>query len=197
MKCLALLACLIVASALAPLARADGPLLISIGPAEGAPGTEVAVPVNAKGVSDLGALQFRLTYDPAVLEGKKVERGPAGTNAGIVDFNFGQEGRAGIGLASTKGLTGDGVLLTVVFTVRGSAGQSCPLKLDAARAWDATNVAEALTQTQDGSFTVSSPASSHWIWAAVVGSAILLLVILVIARSRRSRRPSQAAASAR
>ena len=47
-------------------------------------------PSPSKGERDLGALQVRLTYDPAVLEGKKVNAGEAAANAGIESYRRGR-----------------------------------------------------------------------------------------------------------
>jgi hypothetical protein len=179
-----------VALALVAAAAPAAPLLlVSVAPSTGSPGQEVDVLVGVKGAANLGALEFRLTFDSAVLEMKKCDPGVFAAAAGILDFKAGDAGKAGMGLASTQGLNGDGDLFKVTFLVRGQPGQKSPLHLEAVRAWEATTVTESLVSVENAEFTVVPGAGGglgRWI-ATAIGILALLAVVWLVRRGLAGR----------
>ena len=183
--------------ALAPAATAAEQMVLSIGAVQGSPGQEVDVPINIKGAHNVGALQLRLTYDPAVLDAKKVERGEGAAKVNLEPAM--KDGQIFVVIYTAQDpISHDGVVFHVLAQVRGTVGQKTPLKLLEARGWDLTDSAPLLLTSQDGDFTVvASPwpgLSAMW-WGVTAGTGVLFLLLVGFA-SRGSRRPKPAAIAA-
>lgn len=184
-------------------ARANASTVLSIGTIQGEAGKDVEVPIRIQGAKDLKTLQVRLSCDPAVLEVKKVEVGGAAGSA-LVESDSDAQGFTGMGLYGGDPINADGVVFKVLAHVRGATGQTSPLKLEFARAWNGTNRTETLISGENGQFTVTGSAfasqlNSWWPTAAyVVGGLALLLIVIAVARSLggKKRAPSQSAADA-
>ena len=169
--------------------------------AKGSSGSEVKLPITVKGAPGVGAIQFGLQYDPAVLEavvgpdgGGVVDAGDLAGDGGLIDSDL-TPGRLAIKFATIQGVKGDGTMFLAHFKVIGKAGQISPLTLDRTRAWEATNDSfEILATNEAGTFTVAKASSSFPWWIIGVAGGLLLLLLLVLAR-RRKDEPEGAVAS--
>lgn len=156
---------------------------------EGAPNSVVEVPIQTTGATNIGAVQFDVTYDPAVVKAQSVTRGPAAGNNALLESNPAQPGRLRVGYASAEGMKSDGIFATIRFTVTGSTGQSSNLTLENSRAWEISHV-EALVKTEAGKVTVAADYSLWLLIAALCMVSLLLMVIIVVWLLLRRRRPA-------
>lgn len=163
-------------------------LTLVVGSVQGEANRSVQVPIQIKGAPNVGALQFDLVYDARVLQVDKVARGALVANA-LLDSNTSTPGRVRIGVVTTEGLKGDGILANVGFQVRGSAGASSALTIENARAWDVPDHFEILVNVEAGRVEVAA-ASPPWllIAALVVAVVIVLFLLLLVRRRRKSAR---------
>jgi len=165
-----------------------GSVSISIRPVTASTGSETNVPINIRtGTSRLGALQFDLTYDPAVLEAVKVD--PGRLLSGLTDFNITSPGRMRIALATSEGISGEGEILVASFRVL-REGQSS-LRIENARAWEQATSFETTVQVEPGLVTVEAPGSfpvvAVVIGLVVLGGLLLILAIVAILLLKRKR----------
>ncbi len=170
-----------------PVSAAEVTLAVSPG-AAGAPGSESDVPILLRDGRGLGSLQFELTYDPAVLEGRKVTAGP-NMPAMLLEFHEVSPGRMRVALAGNEAMVDDGQL-AVKFFVK-SAGTS-PLEIENARAWDQESGHDMLLLVESGQFDATAPAGGMMVWLAVIAAVVIVLLIVMIAIRRGGRRPRHA-----
>ena len=184
-----------------------GPLTVSAAKAQGGIGKEVTLPIAFKGVKDaknVAGLQMRVTFDPAILTFKKVEPGPALSNA-LVDKNSDEAndpGHLGLGFicgvktAGSKEIAtvdDDGIVLKLVFLVneKATSGQKSPVKLDNFFAIDSAEPpSELLVLGEDGEITVGMVFPWLWIWVALGVLAFLILLFLIGRRKSEPARPA-------
>ncbi len=154
--------------------------------ATGVPGRDAAVPIAIRGAQGLGALQFELTYDPAVLEAGEVVAGP-GIPGVLLESNVVSPGRLRVAMAGNEPMAGDGEL-TAAFAVK-AAGTSA-LGLENARAWEQANSLDMLVDVEPGQFlAAASPAAGNRVvLLAVVGGVILLIIIAIFVRRGKGQR---------
>lgn len=183
------------------------PVVIAVGSAAGAPGAEVTVPITLKGVKDAKGVRgasMRLSFDPAVLEFKTVDRGPALAQSmlGKDSDQAADPGKVGIGFVCTfksptskefSAVEDDGVVLNVVFTVKPDAavGTKSPLKADNFRVIDTgTPAFELNAAAEAGEVEVRRAGLPFpWWWILVgVGALLLLLILLRLLFGGRRRR---------
>ncbi len=162
---------------------------LSVGSASSTPGAEASVPIRVRGASNVGALQFEITYDGALLTPLKVEAGSLAPNA-LVQFNAESPGRLAIGLVTVTPINGDGELVTARFKVNGTKGQVIPLILANAQAWDETSLLDILVNTEPGQITVVSNQMNYFLIAAAaalccLGLLVIILVIVLWVRRRK------------
>ena len=125
---------------------------------------DVEVPISVKGAKGLNGIQMGLTYDPKVLVGKNVERGPMLPDNVIVDHNKEVSGQLGLAFlcGTNEAKTGlesvdkDGAVLTIHFKIVGNAGDKSSLRLTNVRAADAKGLWMLVT-TEDGEVTRGGP----------------------------------------
>ncbi len=170
----------------APVGRAAS-VTVRVESVEGASGGEVVIPVTVQGASGIGALHLELIYDAAVLEALAVEKGTLLGDDVLLDFNTSEPGKLVIGLVSLEAIEGDGAVVMTRFTVRGTEGQSSPLRLENAKAWDSVTRLDLFVTSEDGEFTVSPAAisSSSLVVLAVLPIVILLALLFILRRRRR------------
>lgn len=179
---------LLTATLLGTLSGQAASVTLSVGSVEAAPGAEAEVPIALKGASGIGAMHLELTYDAAVLEAQSVDKGPLLGEDALLDFNASEPGVLVVGLITLDALEGDGTALTARFAVKDDEGQSSPLRLENARAWDGKTRLDIPVTVEEGEFTVSPAASSllsPLMFVVLVASLLLLLALFVLLRRRR------------
>jgi len=156
------------------------------------PSTEVAADsqpftasVVVEGVTNLGAFQFDLTYDPAIIRFVEVQEGPflgsSGREVKCIPPRSG-EGSAGLTCvtlgATPDGPNGSGVLATITF--QPVASGSSPLHLVRLTLTDPPGQTLP-AQAQDATLAVSPAQESgeegfSWVlWGAIIGGVVLAL----------------------
>jgi general secretion pathway protein D len=173
------------------------------------PSTEVAadsgpftVSVVVEGVTNLGAFQFDLTYDPAIVRFVEVKEGlflaSSGRELRCLPPRTG-EGSAGLTCvtlgATPEGPNGSGVLAYITF--QPVAPGSSSLHFERVVLTDPP--AQVLpAQAQDATLAVSPPQESGeggfpWaLWGPVIGVGALALVVAAVWAAWRVRRPTSA-----
>jgi hypothetical protein len=141
---------------LAAAGQAQAQITVTAGPATGATGTEATVAVQVRGAVDLGSFQAELSFDPAVLQLKSVEKGALMANA-LFEYSAGAEGTVKFGAAAAESVAGDGVLAECRFLVMGRPGSRSELKFVKVEAWTigSPRPTPLAVEAVDGAFTVA------------------------------------------
>lgn len=169
-------------------------LTVRVATREGEGGSTVQLPIEVAGAAKVGALQFDLVYDPQVVQADTVTRGALGGNA-LLDFNSSVPGRLRVGIVTTDGLQGDGVLANVNFKITGRAGANSALTVENARAWETPSHLEVLVNSEAGRVSVTAGSPGWMVLGGGAAFAVLLLLLLLFALSRR-RKPTPVSAPA-
>lgn len=159
---------------------------------EGASNGVVDVPIQIEGAKGIGAVQFDLLYDPAVVKAQSITRGPVAGDNALLESNVIQPGRMRAVFATTDGMKGDGIFATARFVVIGNTGQSSALTLESGRAWEPITHVEALVKTEPGKVTVAADYALWLLIAAICLVSLLLMFIVVGWLLSRRRRPAPA-----
>ncbi len=163
-----------------------------VGSVKGASGAKVEVPISVRAAQQLGALQFELVYDPAVLEAHTVEKGSMPQEI-TVGSNVVSPGRLRVVMnaPARESISGDGTLLKALFTVKGQDGKGCELRLEQVQAWDNTKPDappyEMLVAVEHGKFTVTSGGAPVGLILGICGGVVLLVVVIVAVARRKPR----------
>jgi hypothetical protein len=120
----------------------------------GSPGSTVDVPLDIRGASDVGAMGIVLTYDPSVLGVSDVVEGDLTGNS-MLAYDSAVPGILGISIADADGISGDGSLVVILFSVIGELGDTSPLTLEVVEANDVETLLEIPTSVTSGTFTVA------------------------------------------
>jgi hypothetical protein len=118
------------------------------------PNSIVQVPVRLDNASNIGSMNFVLTYNAQVLKVTKVDTGSLLSGA-LFTPNYNTPPVVRFGLATSGGISGSGPMGYIQFQVIGAAGSSSPLTLSEVSATDTSGAAVAVT-TQNGTVTVTS-----------------------------------------
>lgn len=110
------------------------------------------MPINAKGASKVGSLEFVLVYDPSVLEATKVEKGMLAGNT-MMESSVETPGRVWVGMIDPNGMNGDDSVAMVSFKVLGKEGISA-LDLESIDAHNAETLFDIVTEASLGTFIV-------------------------------------------
>jgi hypothetical protein len=120
----------------------------------GSPGSTVAVPLDIRGASDVGAMSIVLTYNPSVLGVSDVVEADLTGNS-MLAYDSAVPGILGISIADADGINGDGSLALILFSVIGELGDTSPLTLETVEANDVETLLEIPTSVTSGAFTVA------------------------------------------
>lgn len=123
----------------------------------GAGGTAV-IPVKVTGASGVGGLDLTVTYDTASLKFVKGEAGPLAAN-GMIETNEVQPGTINIGIVDSQGISGDGSVILMTFTVLGAQGSSSQMDVVVRGAFG-TDLKDVANQAAGGTITVGPPGSA-------------------------------------
>jgi len=154
---------------------------------EGAPGSEVEVPIVVGGSKGLEGLQFLLTFDPSVVRNIGVQLGPL-AGAGELNVKVREPGKLRIAMYPEKAINGDGTLLVARFEVLGAVGGSTAIELADARAWEfgESRPLEMLVAVTSGGVTVVRGLGLPR-GVLLIGVGVLLLLVVGTVMTRRSR----------
>jgi hypothetical protein len=160
-------------------------------------GGTVDVPISVAGASGIGAIQFEVVFDPAIVTTDTVTRGPLAAGA-LIEFNPNKPGRLFVALATLEDINGDGVFVTARFKVTGKAGQGSTLAMENAEAWEGKSHLPVVLKTEAGNLKVVG--GLPW-WSLIalliaVGVIALLLLWLLLRRRRTATREPAVVAAA-
>jgi hypothetical protein len=120
---------------------------------------EVILPVDIVDASNIGSLHFELAYDTAVLEAVNVESGTTAGSA-LFESNSADTGRIVVGMVSSGGISGDGPVATITFTIKSKDKASTSLVLQNVVAHSSLDLSKMSVSyvagdivVKDGSFT--------------------------------------------
>jgi hypothetical protein len=169
---------------------------VALGKAQAGNGDDVTIPVSVKGASKLASMQMDLVYDPAMLQAGKIDNGALLAENCLVESNTAPSGRARFALVSKDGISGDGVLLNVHFTVRPQASGTSALKLENVRVWalskgqentqGVNRLVDVMANIEPGEVAIST-GLPRWIIGAAVAAVLLLIIVVFVVRRRASR----------
>jgi hypothetical protein len=151
---------------------------------EGASGATVDVAIDVAGAEKVGALQFEVVYDPAVLTAESARAGALATDA-LIEVKTDRPGRLFIALVTTNSINGSGTVAIASFRVIGAPGKSTTLEPAAAQAWEGITHREVLVTPAPGRLTVTER-PFPWLWI-LIGVAVVLLVAILLKRRSRTR----------
>ncbi len=173
-----LLACLLAATASA------APVGLGFEAKSGPGGGSVEIPVVADGAVGLGAIQFDVVYDAAVLELTAVAAGGLLPGA-MLDWNVVEPGRARLAAAMSQAVTqAGGPLVILTFTVMDGDDTTVPLSLHEVLAWEYERSLEMSVAPRAGSFTRTG--TSVLLWVAAAAALVLVAVAVAFVARRRS-----------
>ncbi len=166
-------------------------VVVSMPGAEVSVGSETILPIAIRtGSKGLGALQFDLSYDPAILAPVKVE--PGRLLSGLTEFNITSPGRLRVALATSEALTDEGEVLRATFRAL-ATGQSS-LRVENARAWEQATSFETTVGAESGLVTVVAPAPLDMFGGLLILGCVLLVTavagVLVFRRRRHTPAPT-------
>jgi hypothetical protein len=118
----------------------------------------ISIPVRLNNANNLGSLSFDLTYNPSSLTCTEVKLTKMAEGA-MVESNSKEAGKVRIALISSKGITGSGDIVTLLFSP-GSAEDSSSLELREVEAYGATTLIDIRTEVSPGSYSAKSKSST-------------------------------------
>jgi hypothetical protein len=154
-------------------------MTVSIDSTTAGAGSTTIIPVKVSGASNLAAMDLVITYDPSVLQFSSADLGALSTN-GMVEANSASPGTAKIGVVDTRGISGDGTLVSMNFKVVGNSGSSTQVTPQVSGAWN-TDLVDIQTTTSGGTLTVgggqsggSIPLSTVTVFGALCVAGLFL-----------------------
>ena len=113
---------------------------------------QVRVPINLKGASDLGSLEFVLVYEPATMEFVGIDPGVLAADA-VIETKLRAPGKVWVGMIDPRGINGDGSIAVVSFrTLEGGQADS-PLYLEEISSHYASTLLDAPSRPTPGMLT--------------------------------------------
>ena len=107
------------------------------------------VPIHLQGASQVGSLEFILTYEPSLLAVNSVTRGDLAGDA-LIESRVSAPGKVWIGLIDAEGVSGDGTVAFVSFrTMEGDMSNS-PLMLEEVSSYNALTLIDLLSSSSPG-----------------------------------------------
>jgi len=120
------------------------------------PNSTVQVPIRLDNASNVGSMNFVLTYNAQVLKLNKVDGGSLVSGA-LFTPNYKTPPQVRFGLATSDGINGSGTVAYIEFQVIGATGSSSPLTLSELDITDISGKTVTVT-IQNGTVTVASEA---------------------------------------
>lgn len=126
-------------------------IMLTITDASGRYEETVDVSITISNADDVGSMDMALTYDPTILQVDGVSKGDL--NKGMISSNTETEGILSLAIADQNGITGDGEIAVVSFTVIDETGSS-PLIPEDLYVYDVDGL-ELDASAESSTFTVS------------------------------------------
>lgn len=167
---------------------AQAGLAVSVGDVQGAPNTDVEIPIDLKGAAGVGAMRIEVTYDPAVISVRDVKGGDLASGALVVG-NTATPGLVTISVAHATGFSGDGKVALLVARPAGQDGDRSPLTLQNVTANHFQTKALIPTTLSNGEFTVgrgTGGAGGGGVWIIVGLMGLIVVGALLYAFTRRT-----------
>jgi hypothetical protein len=158
--------------ALAGVVSAEGIIIGISGQTVGA-GSQAVIPVTVSGASALGGADLTVTYDPAVLKFVSAKAGALSKN-GMIESDESAPGTIMIGVLDSQGMTGDGNIADLTFTVTGASGTTSPVGVEVRGAYTLEQV-EVVSQVTSGTITVGAAGTGT---AAGTKSPVNIVVVI-------------------
>lgn len=188
-------------SAFATTARAAG-IIVAAGSGQAAAGADFSTDITTHGGAPLGAMQFVLSWDPAVLEYKSLDKAKLLADGAMLDSKADPSGHLSVAWVAGEAIDAEGPLLTVHFAVKGQGGQHSTLAVEKLRAWGPGSAHHASAADQHlidvqakpgdpSTFSVATASMNTYLYA-IGGAVILLILLLVLFYTLRKRPPPHA-----
>lgn len=184
----------LLAGLLAPRLWAGG-ITLSVSGGEAGAGKTFSADVSVKGGATLGAVQFNLVWDPAVLEFNSLEKGKLLAGGAMLESKSDAPGRLSVAWVSPDGVDGDGALLRATFKVKGQPGQKTAVAVDKLRAWGPApghhegaagqHLIDVQAKGESGQFTVAAAGMGYGVWLMIGAGAVLLVLLMIVMRGKR------------
>lgn len=113
---------------------------------------KAALPIMVENAPNIGSLHFELIYDTDNLKVLSVEQGPLSAGS-LFDYNMDYPGQVVFGIANPDGISGDGELAIVTFSVKGSNSNPIPINLENVFVFDAESLDPVVLDASSGSIT--------------------------------------------
>jgi len=118
------------------------------------PNSTIQVPILLNNASNIGSMNFVVTYNPQVLRVNKVDSGSLLSGA-LFTPNYQSPPEVRCGVATSGGVSGSGTMAYIEFQVIGTAGSSSPLTFSELSA-STTSGQSIIVSVQNGTVTVAS-----------------------------------------
>lgn len=159
------------------------PVTVYVDDVEASSGGSVEVPVYFTGASDIGSMDLVLNYDSNVLQATGISGSDLGSNS-FMESNVAIPGEVTVALADSSGITGDGAVITVLFTVLGDVGSSSTISVEEAVLHN-VGLVEVVTETADGVVTVADAGSESAGYGGMMLASVGILCICALFMRRR------------
>ncbi|MBP2029107.1 hypothetical protein J2755_000027 [Methanohalophilus levihalophilus] len=133
------------------------PVTVYTADMEASSGGTVEVPVYFSGADEVGSMDLVLNYDSGVLQATGASTSDIGNNA-FVESNIAIPGKITLAMADSSGISGDGEVLLISFTVLGDVGSSTTVSIESVELHN-VELVEVMTETENGIVTVADAAS--------------------------------------
>ncbi len=150
-------------------------------------GDKVDVVLNINGARSLAACQFAVVHDPKVLKVAEVSPGRLLENVnGMYEINSDTSGQTRAAGAFMQPISEDGELLKIAYEVIGEVGNSNPIRIEQAQAWQ-SNETEILIETDAGLVTINGVGgfALFWMVTLFLASALTGGVFVYVRQNRR------------
>jgi hypothetical protein len=147
---------------------------LTVSDAQGSSGSTIDVPIMINNADDVGSMNITLTYDPTILQVNSVTKGDL--NQGMISSDTDTSGILCLAIADQNGITGDGEIAVISFTVVNQTGSSL-LLIEDLLVYDVDSL-EIDATSQSGTFTVTKSSGEN---DRTTGFEIVLFILSLIA----------------
>ena len=149
------------------------PVKVTVSDTQGSNGSKVDVPIMITNAADVESMNITLTYDPTILQVESVTKGDL--NHGIILLDMGTPGILSLAITDQNGITGDGEIAVISFTVVNKTGSS-PLLIEDLFVYDVDSL-EINATSQSGTFTITKSTGEN---GGTPGFEMVFLILSLI-----------------